>query len=98
MTPNEAFKKIVKANYNSSPFMKCRACLDFGAFYVFCIAPMDVADDGDYFTGTVFDAIDKKTGRIFEYDITDDSDAYDMAKPVSVDTIWTTPVSEVIKD
>ena len=59
---------------------------------------MDVADDGDYFTGTVFDAIDKKTGRIFEYDITDDSDAYEKAKPVSVDTIWTTPVSEVIKD
>ena len=27
-----------------------------------------------------------------------DSDAYENAKPVSVDTIWTTPVSEVIKD
>ena len=45
-----------------------------------------------------FDAINKKTGRISEYDITDDSDAYENAKPVSVDTIWTTPVSEVIKD
>lgn len=34
------------------------------------------------------DAVDKKTGRIFIYDITEDYDAYKKAKVVKVETIF----------
>lgn len=94
MTANEAFELLVKTNYKTK-LMRCRSCLDFGTFYLFCVAPMDVVDSDDYLTGTIFECVDKRTGRMFEYDITSDIDAYDSAKKISVSTFWDTPLSKV---
>lgn len=52
---------------------------DFGDFFLFSLAPMDVKEGERYDTGTVFTAVDKKTGQLFEYDITSDLDAFDNA-------------------
>lgn len=94
MTASEAFERLIKEKH---PFelVKCRSCLDFGSFYVFCLAPLDVKDSDEYLTGTIFESVDKKTGRVFEYDITSDIDAYDRAKNVSVTTFLDTPISNV---
>lgn len=84
MNGTEAYKLLCK----SYPLSKVRGCLDYGKFYVFSLAPMDVPDDKRYYTGTIFPAVDKKTGRIFEYDITNDISAYNRAKTVKVKTIF----------
>lgn len=96
LTPNEAYLRLLKSRYNSLLFMKCRSCLDFGSFYSFCVAPMDVNDEDDYFTGTVFESVNKTTGEIFDYDITSDLDAYEKAKVLSVDTFWDIPSSKLL--
>lgn len=44
--------------------------------------------DEEYLTGAVLNAIDKKTGRTFLYDLTSDIDAYYNATSIEVDTIW----------
>ena len=82
MTGQEAFKNLTKGN----PFVKVRGCLDFGTFFVFSLAPLYVKNTDNYLTGTVMDAVDKQTGRIFKYDITSDIDAYEKATPVKIIT------------
>lgn len=84
MTATEAYKILSKEH----PLMRVRSCLDFGAFYGFFLAPMNVEDDEDYAVGTCMEAVDKKTGNMFIYDITSDLDAYDRAKVVEVQTIF----------
>lgn len=91
MTGQEAFDIIRK----QKPLVKVRGCLDYGTFYVFCLAPIYVNDDEEYSTGTVMDAVDKKTGRVFMYDISSDIDAYERAKTVNVSDVLDTPISEV---
>lgn len=94
MTGSEAFDILIKNSYRTS-LVRCRSCLDFGTFYLFCVAPMDVKDSDDYLTGTIYECVDKKTGRIFEYDITSDIDAYDRAKEIKIDTIFDKKVGEL---
>lgn len=84
MTANEAYKILSKKH----PMMKVRSCLDFGSFFAFCLAPLNVKDTDEYMTGTCMEAVDKKTGRVFIYDITSDLDAYEQAKEVKVTTIF----------
>ena len=84
MNGTEAYKLLSKIY----PLSKDRGCLDYGKFYVFSLAPIDVPDDKRYYTGTIFPAVDKKTGRIFEYDITSDITAYNRAKQVKIKTIF----------
>lgn len=92
MGPQEAFA-IIEKEY---PLCKLRSCLDFGTFFVFSITPMYVKDDDTYYSGTEFDAIDKRTGRHFFYDITSDFAAYQKAKEIPIDTLWNTNVAELI--
>lgn len=93
MTSNEAYNILVRSD-KSKIFMTCSSCLDFGTFFVFSLRPM--GDESDvYFSGTVFDAVDKKTGRVFAYDITSDLDAYDTAKSVPVETFLDRPYSSI---
>lgn len=94
MTATEAFELLVRTNYKT-PLIRCRSCLDFGSFFVFCVAPMNVRDTDSYFTGTTFEAVDKKTGKIFDYDITSDVDAYENAKNIHIDSFLDTPLSSV---
>lgn len=84
MTGEEAYK-ILSKEY---PLMKVRSCLDFGTFFVFCLAPLDVKETDEYMTGTCMEAVDKKTGKVFIYDITSDFDAYERAKEIKVKTIF----------
>lgn len=58
---------------------KVHTAWDFGNFFLFSLAPMDVKEAERYDTGTVFTAVDKSSGRLFEYDITSDLDAFENA-------------------
>lgn len=80
---DEAYN-IARKKYN---FPKLLSCLEFDSFYLFSFAPLltDVSDG--YFTGTIFDAVDKKDGRLYLYDITSDLDAFEKAKSIKIETI-----------
>lgn len=80
MTPQKAYN-ILSKDY---PMSRVIACLDYGYFYVFSLIPADIPSGETYYTGTVMDAVDKKTGKVFKYDLTSDIDAYENAKNVSV--------------
>lgn len=84
MTGEEAYKILSK----SFPLARVRGCLDYGKFFAFSLAPIYVSDDQEYITGTTLTAVDKKTGRVFDYDITSDIRAYERAKKVEVKTIF----------
>lgn len=83
LTAKQAYKVLSKDN----PASIVKSCLDFGSFFAFSLAPITIGDKV-YYTGTTMDAVDKKTGMIFEYDITSDIDAYENAKEVSIDTVF----------
>lgn len=68
-----------KALLNEGVPSKVHTAWDFGDFFLFSLAPMDVKENEQYDTGTVFTAVDKKSGRLFEYDITSDLDAFENA-------------------
>lgn len=84
MTVDEAYIIACK----EYPLSRVRGCLDFGDFFAFALVPMNVYDDEDYFSGTTLTSVNKNTGKIFEYDITSDLDAYEKAKKVNVSTIY----------
>lgn len=91
MTATDAYNILCKEHH----LMKIRTCLDFGGFFAFFLAPLYVEDSEDYMTGTCMEAVDKKTGRTFVYDILTDIDAYHEAKPVNVNTIFNTRIIEL---
>lgn len=82
MTADEAYR-ILSKEY---PAEAIRVCLDFGEFFLFSLAPFYINSGETYYSGTVMDAVDKKTGEIYKYDITDDVDAYLNSKPVEIKT------------
>lgn len=69
-------KACSKAVSQYGSIFKIHTAWDFGSFWVFSIAPFYTNDNEKYETGTVFTAIDKKSGRVFDYDIVSDLDAY----------------------
>lgn len=75
MTLNQASEIILKKN----PLLTIRACMDYGDFFVFTLAPLYVKNSDYYVTGRIFPAVDKRTGKVFEYDITSDFDAFENA-------------------
>lgn len=79
----EAYE-IAKQQYGPS---KLLACLEFDSFYLFSFAPLLMDTTDGYCTGTIFDAVDKESGKMFEYDITSDLDAFERAKPIKIRTI-----------
>lgn len=72
-----------------------RGCMDLGSFYIFSLAPINVSDNENYVTGTVFDAVDKRTGKMFPFDITSDIGLYMNGKPVKIKGILDTKISEI---
>lgn len=78
MTLDEAVSIIQKKN----PLLTIRACTDYGKFFVFTLAPLYIKDDENYVTGRIFPAVDKKTGKVFQYDITSDLGAFENAVKV----------------
>lgn len=78
MTYDECVLASIKANGPS----KVHTAWDFGSFYLFSMAPLDWPKGETYDTGTIFTAVDKKTGRASEYDITSDLDSFLKAKVI----------------
>ena len=70
---------IVQKRY---PLLIIRACSEYDTFYLFTLAPIYIHNSDEYVTGTVFPAVDKKTGKIFQYDITSDYEAFEKTKKV----------------
>lgn len=70
---------IIRKRY---PLLVIRACSEYDKFYLFTLAPVYIKDSDEYVTGTVFPAVDKKTGKIFQYDITSDYDAFEKSVQV----------------
>lgn len=93
MTCQEAFEILCKKENNN--LIKVRGCLDFGTFFLFNLAPMYIDNSENYETGTEFDAVDKKTGRVFTYDITSDPDAFINAKEVSAKSLFDVKISDL---
>lgn len=77
MTYQEACEKAIKSY---GPEYLIHTAWDFESFYLFSIAPFYIKDEESYDTGTVFTAVDKETGRVFDYDITNDLNSYFNAK------------------
>lgn len=67
--------------------MGLRSCLDFGKFFLFIMGRLDLGPEERCFTGTVFDAVDKKTGRCYKYDITTNPSAYQKAKRIDIKSV-----------
>lgn len=82
ITVNEAYD-IAKQKYD---FARLMCSLEFDSFYLFSFAPLFMDTTTGYYTGTEFDAVDKKDGRTFLYDITSDPDAFEKAKPIQIKT------------
>lgn len=80
MTVDKAVEVIRKKN----PLMIIRSCLEFKEFYLFVLAPLYIQDSDDYVTGTTFPIVNKRTGKISEYNILDDYDAYMNAKEIAI--------------
>lgn len=76
MTPGEALALIQK----KSPTLYARSCLDFGTFYAFSMAPLNIGENDSYAAGRFLTAVDKKNKNIFDYDITSDLDLFENAK------------------
>ncbi len=93
LTAQEAYE-IFHKKY---PTERCRACLDYGNFFLFSFVPFYVDDGESYMAGTVFDAIDKKTKKIFDYDIASNPRAYEKAKNVHVETFMDMKVEDFVK-
>lgn len=82
MTAKEAYQ-ILSKEY---PAEAVRVCLDFGNFFLFSLVPFYIDSRETYYAGTIMDAVDKETGRIYKYDITDDVDAYLNARSIEIKT------------
>lgn len=67
--------------------MKLSICLDFGDFYGFTFRPYSISDNQQYLSGPFITAVDKTTGEVSYYNITDDANLYLNAKEVVVETI-----------
>lgn len=83
MISEEIAYESVKRKYEVSRLL---CCLDFGTFYLFLFAPLFLNVHEGYLTGVTFDAVDKQTGKIFEYDISNDLDAFEKANEIKIKT------------
>lgn len=76
------FEEAKKIMQEASPDMEIRSALDFGAFYLFGLAPPGMPEDETCDTGTIFPIVLKETGQCGEYDITSNLDAFLKAEKV----------------
>lgn len=74
--------RIIKREY---PEYRISSCLDYDNFYLFIVAPLLFTEP--IVNGHVFDAVDKKTGKLFQYDILDNPDAFLNAKEIEVNDV-----------
>lgn len=80
ITPEQAYKNVKKVY----PVSKLIRCLDFGSFYLFVLGP--IGDSEPALIGHIFNSVDKRTGKVFLYDVLSDLDAYERSKIIPVKT------------
>lgn len=83
---------IVKNNH---PGEILSSCLDFKSFYLFIFRSIESKSDEEVFSGTEFDAVDKKTNKVFRYDITSDPDAFFNSEEVKVNDGFDVNIEEI---
>lgn len=76
------------------PLCRVMSCLDFGSFFAFDLRRISIPADEMLYTGPYLKAVNKKTGKIYEYNILLDPDAYLNAKPIEVHDIMDTKILE----
>lgn len=79
LTPQKAYS-ILKSKF---PEKVVKGCVEFPAFYGFYMVEREFAQEKLISTQFV-DAVDKKTGKVFEYDIFSDMSAYRLARNIDV--------------
>lgn len=84
MNAQEAYSKIVQEN----PGFYATEAIEFESFFMFQIRPLWVDKNETYFTGTVYPVVDKRNGKIKEYDIRTDPDAYLSAKQIPIKNVF----------
>lgn len=75
-------KTIISNLKKRYPFHKILKCRDFGTFYVFDIRHINADSRVDI--GSWFYAVDKETGKEYEYDIMSHPDLYLKSKIVKI--------------
>lgn len=93
MTPNDAYKIVKKQN----PDCYAVNCLEYRYFYLFNMIPYQFIGRDNYVSGSIFDAVDKKTGKITKYDILSDVEAYNSAKVHKLNNVFDISVSSISK-
>lgn len=89
ITAQEGYFKIISKH----PLDKLDACLDMGNFWLYIFRPVDMSDDEKNLCGTIFDAVRKRDGRCYMYDILSKPDAFRKAKKVEVKDIYSSKFS-----
>lgn len=81
------FEKALEIFHESTPGMRVLSAADFGSFYTFNAVTKDTVINEDWppILGAGRVAVDKKTGKVFGYNIFSDLDALKRAKPIEVD-------------
>lgn len=78
ITYKEAESKILKRH----KLLKVASALEFPNFFVFSLVPFYAKEGEVFHSGTIFPAIDKKTGKEFKYNITSNPEAFYKAKRI----------------
>lgn len=81
MTPEDGYK-IIKKKY---PLGKLAQCLDFGDFYVYIFSP--IMSEDPVISGYIFDAVEKRSGKPFLYNLTDDVEAYYNSTEIKIEDV-----------
>lgn len=82
--PEEAYALLKKA-YPGKVAHGGRCC-DFGKFYAFFMVDKSAENSENLITGIFADAVDKKTGKVFIYDVTSNVPALNKAKGIQLGT------------
>lgn len=85
---NRSFQEVIMVNFETAKKVietikedeKVGSAFEFSDFYLFMMRPKNLPSGESYYVGTVFDAIKKDDGTCFQYDISEDPDAYVEAK------------------
>lgn len=81
------FKKALEIFHDSTSGMRVLSAADFGSFYTFNAVTEGTVVDEDWppILGAGRIAVDKKTGKVFGYDLFSDPGALKHAIPIEVD-------------
>ena len=80
ITAQEGYLRLL----NKHPLEKIDICLDMGVFWLYMFRPIDMKDGETNLCGTIFDAIRKRDGKYYLYDISSKPNVLKKAKKVEI--------------